>query len=278
MFYIEPMDGLCNRLRVIQSAYLLAQQSGQELTVVWNCRGGMNIPMEELFTIPKDIKIVSLNYHSSNKLLYTFERIKYKIHYSLTEHRKDCFFISADEMYRIKEAKEEYKILEYLKANKNVYIITCSELVADLEKCDMFLPSQQVLSKLSEVQGYCNVDKNTIGIHIRRTDNEQSILHSPTYLFEQRMTEQLEKNPETKFYLATDSAEEEANLKEKFGDCIITFKNKDTSRHTYQGQIDAYVELLMLSKCKELWGSYFSSFSDMAAKIGQIKIERIVKD
>lgn len=135
-----------------------------------------------------------------------------------------------------------------------------------------------MLTKLSEVQEYCNVDHNTIGIHIRRTDNKQSILHSPTYLFESRIAERIEQDADAKFYLATDSIEEEKRLKEIFGDAIITFDNKDTSRNTFQGQVDAYVELLMLSKCGELWGSYYSSFSEIAARIGQIKFERIMKE
>ncbi len=276
MFYIEPTSGLCNRLRVIQSAYLLAQQSGQQLTVVWNCKGGMNIPMEELFTIPSEIKVITFRYFPSNKLTYILKRLKYKAFSFLMKHRKKCLYISEPEMFKIKEAKEEDKLPGFLSANKDVYIKTCSELIA-LDKCDIFSPSKQVLSKLSEVQEYCRVNADTVGIHIRRTDNEQSILHSPTYLFEQRMTELLTEKPETKFYLATDSPEEEAKLKAEFGNSIITFNNKDVSRTTKQGQIDAYVELLLLSRCGELWGSYFSSFSTIAAKIGQIKLERIMK-
>lgn len=133
MFYIEPTSGLCNRLRVIQSAYYLAQETGQNLTVVWNCIGGMNIPMEQLFTLPQNIQCVSFDYVSSNRIVYLLKQKKYKIYCYLKKHNNSFLFIDEQEMFNIKKANEESKIVDYLKSNKNVYIKTCSEL-ADLDK------------------------------------------------------------------------------------------------------------------------------------------------
>lgn len=276
MLYVQPTSGLCNRLRAIQSAYELSQRTGQELVVVWKCDGGMNIPAECIFNIKTNPKIITFKYNSSCKFLYILKRLRFEAFQFFMKHRKDFLFLTDKDVCKILEESNRTEFQKIIKKHKNVYIQTFSDLT-EIKKCDLFIPSEQVLSRVSEVKSYCNIDKDTIGVHIRRTDNKESILHSPTQLFEQKMTEELKRNPKTKFYLATDSYEEEQKLAAKFGSAIMTFKNKDTSRTTFQGQIDAYAELLILSQCKELWGSYFSSFSDIAAIIGQIHKE-IIKD
>jgi len=72
------------------------------------------------------------------------------------------------------------------------------------------------------------------------------------------------------FFLATDSPEEEQDMKKLFGDRIITFAKK-LDRNNPEAIQDALVDLLCLSKTRKIIGSFYSSFSDIAADIGYIE-------
>jgi hypothetical protein len=118
--------------------------------------------------------------------------------------------------------------------------------------------------------------KPTTGVHIRRTDNIKSIEKSTTSLFINTITDLLEKDDNQLFYLSTDDLETENQLKEKFAGHIINQNNKDFKRDTKSGMESAVIDLYALSATKNLLGSYYSSFSDIAAKIKNIPLQIIV--
>ena len=78
-----------------------------------------------------------------------------------------------------------------------------------------------------------------------------------------------------KFYLATDSRDVKDIFKYLFGPSIIT-SDPDYSRNNEIGIKDALFEMFMLSKSQKIYGSYWSSFAENAASIGNISIETIV--
>ncbi len=82
---------------------------------------------------------------------------------------------------------------------------------------------------------------------------------------------ELMADPEINFYLATDDLKVETLLINKFPGKIITYK-KDYSRATVKGIQDAMVDLYSLANTCKIYGSYFSSFSDMASRIGNIPL------
>lgn len=112
-------------------------------------------------------------------------------------------------------------------------------------------------------------DQDTVGLHIRRRDNRKSIRHSPTDAFIAAMEDAVANNPETRFFLATDSPAEEARLRRHFGDRILTRRRKLSRLHT-SGLQDALVDLILLSRTSRVIGSHWSSFSEVAAEIGRI--------
>lgn len=67
------------------------------------------------------------------------------------------------------------------------------------------------------------------------------------------------------------------DLKKRFGESIITY-NAELSRASENGMKDALIELLVLSKTKKIFGSWWSSYSEMAAKIGNIDLEILKKE
>ena len=104
-----------------------------------------------------------------------------------------------------------------------------------------------------------------VGVHIRRTDNLPAIGKSSTEAFISSMDQELETHPDTVFYLATDDREEEAALREAFGDLILSNKDRDLSRDSISGIQDAMIDLYSLASTQKIIGSYFSSFTDIAA-------------
>ena len=49
MIIIQPIGGLCNRMRAINSARVLAKKRGETLKVIWNVNPELGCPFEELF-------------------------------------------------------------------------------------------------------------------------------------------------------------------------------------------------------------------------------------
>lgn len=106
---------------------------------------------------------------------------------------------------------------------------------------------------------------NVIGIHIRRSDNVKSIEQSPTESFINYMKLELLKKDSVSFFLATDSEADRRRVKDIFGDHIITQDKIELSRNSSDGIKSACVDLLCLSWCEKIVGSYWSSFSETAA-------------
>jgi hypothetical protein len=111
---------------------------------------------------------------------------------------------------------------------------------------------------------------NTIGIHIRMSDNLVSINHSPPKLFEIKMDEIITSNKNTKFFFCTDDLDVKSYFLNKFGNTLIT-QNIGFDRNSEEGIIGAAVDILCLSKTKIIYAPYFSSFSEVAAEFSSTK-------
>ena len=79
-----------------------------------------------------------------------------------------------------------------------------------------------------------------------------------------------------KFYLATDDLQEEKTISERFGDRIFTYKKRSVDRNTEVGIVDAMIDLTNLASCRKIYGSYYSSFSDVAAIWGNTE-KKVIK-
>ena len=151
--------------------------------------------------------------------------------------------------------------------DKNLYIESCSDIYKDCGVYDIFNP-------LKSIQEHVISDRDVfVGLHIRRSDNEMSIKYSPTELFLEAIEKEIENNPAVKFYLATDDSQEEKLITERFGDRICTYKKRSVDRNTEVAIVDAMIDLTNLASCYKIYGSYYSSFSDVAAIWGNIEKE-----
>jgi formylmethanofuran dehydrogenase subunit B len=113
-----------------------------------------------------------------------------------------------------------------------------------------------------------------IGIHIRQGDHEYAKKNSPMELFMLKMDELITEDPRVCFFVASDDKNILEKMKCRYPQKVFYYENKEWNRYSYQGQIDAAVELLCLSRTKLIYGSVSSTYSAVAAEIGNI--EKIV--
>jgi hypothetical protein len=111
---------------------------------------------------------------------------------------------------------------------------------------------------------------NFVGVHIRRTDHTKATRHSTSWSFWSAMDKYA---PDTKFYLATDDLAEREEAVRRYGDRIIYGPKKLLGRNSPDGCKDAMLDMICLSSCSEIIGSYASSFSEMAAALGNVPLK-----
>ena len=107
---------------------------------------------------------------------------------------------------------------------------------------------------------------HTIGLHIRRTDNQASIDGSPDELFFSVVDTQLSNNPDLHVYLATDDEPTKARFHQRYGNDRIQTAPTTATRDSSNGIREALIEMLLLARTSHVYGSAGSTFSEIAVK------------
>ena len=256
---VQPQGGLCNRMRTIAGAYKLAQTINKKLIVFWVRNDELNERFDNLFVLTP-FKVI--DDHPGSFIQKWLWRIA---------NRTDFFTLIDDQTilnsdFRNSPISEWAKELSY----SNLLICACHDITKD---CDY-----SIFKPLDAIRNRCPISKeeNVIGIHIRRTDNVESVKFSPTELFVQRMNETIDNHGEVKFFLATDDPKEEAYLQEIYGNRIIVNHKTSLDRNNPIAIQEALLDLYTLTQCREIYGSYYSSFSDVAAIWGGVSKDTII--
>lgn len=261
---IIPTGGLCNRMRAMATGIAIARHYQSRANIYWNNCPGLKANFSDLFKPihENDIMIIenrswthNVKNTQSYLLRWPFLRIKYN----------QIFF-----NYYYSDSNEKNILTKISGKKDSLLLISCYPMCEKLDLRSLFVPTDEI---------QCDIDKITkqysahiIGVHIRRTDNNQSIKNSPISAFEKRMQTELEKNPNTTFYVASDDNEVKKYLKEQFPHNVITIL-EDTSRNSLEGMRFAVVDLFCLSKTNHIIGSYYSSYSHIASVLGGITVE-----
>lgn len=258
---LKPLLGLANRLRALASAQILADSTGRFMNYYWE---------------------VNEDCAASDSIL--FSNYPYLGGISAEEYalQKKGAMVLLDS-----EIRERKNVIEQaaLAPDRQLVMETCYQFRPDTIAPTAFdhlfanylqdlQPSVRVLNRASQIGGERSAD---IGIHIRRTDNVKANSFSIDEQFVKAIDAILEACPSTTFYLATDCEDTKQKFKGKYGGAIHT-ANIDYSRGTPQGVVDAFAELLVLSKTLLLLGSYHSSYSEVAAKKGGIPLRKVGVD
>lgn len=240
-------------MRVINSGWKLALERREKLLVLWNCNAELNCPFESLFHPVTEFKIT--NIHSvadPRKLFYQKTSRNYLTNEEILAHR------NAD-------GRLDPGYVQALKGN--TYIFTW-EWFYPSEDYHLFRPTKVLQERIDEMTA--NFGPSCVGVHIRRTDNQPAIGKSSTDAFLKSMERELLSDPDTCFYLATDDMSEEAVLRQAFPGRILSNQNRCLARDSVEGMHDALLDLYCLANTRKIIGSYFSSFTDIAADMHKI--------
>ena len=106
----------------------------------------------------------------------------------------------------------------------------------------------------------------TIGLHIRRTDNQASIDASPVELFFDVVDRELAEHDDLHVYLATDDEPTKTFFRQRYGSDRIQTAPSQATRDSVAGIREALIEMLLLARTSHVYGSAGSTFSEIAVK------------
>lgn len=275
MLDINAIGGLCNRMRAIAAACRLASLSNRRLRVIWHRNDELNAGFNELFCPLSD-----------DITLYEPSDVEYRLKWEVP--RKKNLYVSA--LYQSFNYKAVYadssNLIGFSGRDEALQQAICSQkgnilIISGLptggydagSMRSMFKPSPAVADIIKSRTA--RFDSHTVGVHIRRTDNVKSIEDSPLYLFVGEMERILQEEPLTRFFLATDDAGVMRELAARFGDRIIC-GDDNVNRNTLRGMMHATADLWALSSTRMILGSFYSSFTDLAAVLGDTPLKIMV--
>lgn len=258
-----PTGGLCNRMRSIVTAIAIAKKYNCPLTIQWNNSEGLRANFNELF---KPINVLDVELIENRKWIYSINGTK---DFLVRKLFLKLMFEQTVFNYSIYRDGEIYDILKNI-YHKKLLLVSCYPMCSAYNLQGIFIPQDDIQKRISDITSHFS--KQTIGVHIRRTDNIESINSSPTEVFIDKMNKEIEKDETTKFYIASDDKSVKQELLVKYPDRIITIID-DTDRNSLDGMKFAVVDLFCLSKTNKIIGSVASSYSQVASEIGNISIE-----
>lgn len=258
--HLAPIGGLGNRMRTISSVYNHCRQNGIELIIHWfkeHKKYGFNASFYSLFRPIPTLKIIDCN-----RLDFFTYNLPFK--YNLYIPRIIDLVSGRNSMYNLTS-----DALSKLTFDKSITIVTGSQQGDLYPLSQLFKPTEKIQKEIDQMS-LC-FGENVIGCHIRRTDNTISIKAASVEKFETRLDTLFDVDKNVKVFLCTDDTNVKNSLVAKYGDRIITYHSV-LDRNSTKGITDAVIELWLLSKTKEIYGSYWSSFSEIAAQMGRVKL------
>lgn len=265
-----PVGGLANRMRAIASAFDLAIKTESSLNVVWIKDWALNSPFHELFQ-PINEDVITLRDASVfDKLM--LDRPRRKNLYLPHIYQKLYFQSSLYERSITPLCREEFDFVNWAKGDKELYFASYTNFMNyDFSVISrLFVPVEDVEKMIESYTS--RFSEETIGLHIRRTDNLDSIKQSPIELFFNKIDSEIENNDKVNFFLATDSEEVKVQMNERYGDRVL-FSEQVADRDSIEGIKGGVAEMFILSRTKKIYGSFLSSYSDMASQISGIPLE-----
>ncbi len=260
MIELVPIAGLCNRMRAIDAGLELAKQWGVPLQVQWRIDGDLGCAFHDLFLPIDRLEMVHcLRWHSALAMRAGWSRIALRS-LGAVLGRHFYHYQQNDALTTFLKAHEKFP-------GRPVHVVSYSRFFSNPDRFAAFKPLPVLQERIERMAQ--QFTPSTVGVHIRRTDNERATQVSRTELFHLAMDNAIEADPGTRFYLATDCAVTKAAFIARYGDRILTH-HEPVDRTTTAGMQQAVVELYCLSRTGRMFTSFFSSFSRTAAAIGRI--------
>ena len=265
---LVPSGGLANRMRAVASAYSLCEATGSRLQVVWFRDWALDAAFNDIFE-PVDPSLFDLrearildfivNDRPRRKNLWIpklLQMLVYPPHYKSRIYERE-----------VTPLKRQGFDFEAWQRGHRCYM-SCYQVFGSFPDTlygKLFRPVRGVMEQVERNE--CMFSAHTIGMHIRRTDNMESIEKSPTQFFIDAGRKELESYADLKIFLATDSEDVKREMREEFGNRIIT-AGEEAFRGNVDGIRGGLADMYTLARTQCIYGSAGSSFSEMASYIG----------
>ncbi len=258
---IVPYAGLANRMRAIASGVFIAKELQCDAEIYWKKTSDCHAVFADLF-MPVD----SGSVHMIDVEGFSFFMDPpSKRNGGMPPLLRRAIYAKEINNFNRKDGD----IFERIPSKGSVYLSSCHSMSEHYPLTELFVPVVEIQARIDQVKR--QISGQTIGIHIRRNDNLKSIAKTGVDDFKRRIDAELEKNRLVNFYLATDSMRVKDELKSAYGNKIITYE-ASLRRDTTEGMKDAVVDLWSLSSTVCIIGSYYSSYSELAAEMGNGKL------
>jgi hypothetical protein len=255
-------------MREMACAMALATASSQPLVVYWLRNRYLNCSFERLFEPIEGVRVIDVE-TGRIRALFDIDSLRYRWR---TLREPIDLFLGNDQIQAYKA--DGVDLLSLVAKAKHCVIITYYSFFEAAPLGEHFRPRKDILAEVERTA--IGLDPGAlVGVHIRGTDNTEAAERSPLESFFERMQERVEEHPETHFFLATDDPATEQRVIERFPG-RVTARPKVFARDRAAGAQDALVDLLILSKCPLILGSYWSSFTNAAAELGGARLDIVV--
>lgn len=261
---LVPIGGLANRFYAMTSALSFCLDNQIALKVIWFKDKGMGAGFHDLFNLDsslrQDVAVVDAKWSD-----YIFDRprkrnfwlpyISQRILFDKCYYEKDFY----EKRFSAKQLREDFLCKD------SIYLVHFNPFYSYKGMIKYISPISELQKRIDERRAQFNGHK-VIGLHIRRGDHTTPTLGSPLNLFVQKMDQELKKDPDVLFYVASDSYEEKERLLSRFGLKVIACMD-EVRRDNKEGIEDAVVELFTLASTYKIYGSLASTYSTLASDL-----------
>lgn len=299
VIYSEPTGGLCNRMGALNYAYMFAKEYDCRLVVLWKNNFEAACSFEDVFTgFDSNVTVRNLIYFKktprellkSGRIISFAARgiwhgilnlyFKYRlageielVYEDETISRAEADALNHEIMGRFAQSDRRWCLLSSYQCADMAHDYSALKFDSRFEDAVIRLYEKKFghFATKEELEAY--IRGNVTGVHVRRGDHQYAIANNPIEKFIEKMERQLEGNPDSFFYLASDGQDVIDMMRDRFPGRVIINEGARLSRRSRTGMEDAIVDLLALSKTGRIIGSFGSTFSDMASYIGKIGLE-----
>lgn len=272
-FIFIPVGGLANRMKAVASSFILAQQNQIKTNVIWFQDWALHAPFNTVFEPIHSPNICIKEASLIDHIIYDRPRAK-----NLYIPRLFQYFIFRSCLYEktIQDLKKQNFNFNNWIQKGHVYMasyLDFQEISTDILR-QLFIPLPPIQARIDHLSQ--QFSPYTLGVHVRRTDNAASIELSPIELFFTAIDKEIDLYADASIYLATDDESVKLELQKRYGKRLLFAKDK-ADRSSITGIQGGIVDMYALARTQKILGSFHSSFSELAAQVGNIPLEIIKK-
>ena len=257
-----PSGGLANRMRAMASACELGRRTGVAVRVVWFQDWALRAPYAAIFEPCPELSV-----REARPLDYLLHDRPRRRNLWLPRPFQQLLFDQRIDEPEVTPLKRQGFDFDAWASGRRSYMSCYQEFgtFPDAVYTRLFRPARPVAEAVASLAA--RFSPHTVGFHIRRTDNAESIRQSPLQLFVEAGRREVAAHADTRIFLATDDEPTKRELQRLFGDRLVV-QAAPADRDSTEGIRGGLVDMYALAATGHVYGSAGSSFSVMASRLG----------